>query len=142
VRIARNAARAEERAGQIDIDDRAPGIHRQVVDRYRRRAAPGIVEQQVQAAKPVGGFPEQVVDRLHIRNVGRDHQRLPGFRQAGGLLQLRHAAAGQGDRVTRIEQAQRHRLADARSRTRYNRDLPHVVFPVLVPLSWRPNDLR
>ena len=43
--------RAQEGAGQVDVDDRLPLLEAQVLERDRRRAHAGVVEQQVEPAE-------------------------------------------------------------------------------------------
>ena len=43
--------RAEEDAGQVDVDDALPLLEGQVLQRDRRRADAGIVEQEIEAAE-------------------------------------------------------------------------------------------
>jgi hypothetical protein len=44
---------AEKRAGQVGVDHPLPVLEGQILERNRRRAGPGIVEQKVQTARTI-----------------------------------------------------------------------------------------
>ena len=93
----------QERAGQIGLDDRAPGLDRQVLDRGGRRPSPGVVEQQVEPPEAVADRREQGVHGRLIGDVSRDHDGLRAGvpAQLRGLLERRRLPTGQHDREAR-----------------------------------------
>ena len=58
--------RAEERAAQVHVDHGAPLLHRHVLERRRRRADPGVVEQQVEPSEPGARWPRTA----HVTEAG------------------------------------------------------------------------
>ena len=105
---------AKKGAVQVDIDRRLPFLIGQFVGRRGRRADAGIVEQHVETPENFLGLGEQ---RLHLRgiaDVGRKYECLLASRRfLGGAVEHFLAASGQHHRVARVEQGERHRLADA-----------------------------
>jgi hypothetical protein len=69
--------RAQERAGEVDVDDALPLLERQVLERPAD-ADPGVVEQQVDAAERALRRAEQRVHRRRVRDVGRHRDRARG----------------------------------------------------------------
>ena len=72
-----------------------------------RSAASVIVEQEVETAELLADLLEQGFDGRLVRNVGGDNQRFAGLRETSRFLQFRHAAAGQRNGITGIEQTKR-----------------------------------
>ena len=109
--------RAQEHAGEVGIDDLLPGLVGQVLERHRRRADAGIVEQDVEAAEGLLGLGEQRLDRRGIADVGGDGEALGAGRLslAHGLFQLVRAASGEDGGVALLHQRQCDSLADAGS---------------------------
>jgi len=112
---AEGVLRAEEHAGQIDVDDGLPLLEREVLQRERRCAAAGGVEQQVDPAELRDRGIEQCLDRGGTGDVGRHGERARGERTGSGegLLQGVRAAAGEDDGPAVLEQCERDGAADA-----------------------------
>src|SRR4029079_16290160 len=81
---AERGARAQEGAGQVDVDDLAPFLDGELVDRYRPRARPRVVEQDVEPAELIVHGGEQGVDRGRIGDVGRCDERTVARAGLGG----------------------------------------------------------
>ncbi len=112
-------ARAQERAGQIRIDHSLPVGQGELFEGRGRPKYPGIVEEQVDPAKPFLRLPEQGPNRRFPGYVRRHHE-AGGSVIAQGLVQFGLAPAGQDHVVAGIEQGHRHRPADARTRPRHH----------------------
>ena len=135
--------RAQEHAGQVGGDHVLPGLERQVLERHRRRADAGIVEQDVEPAEGRLDRGEQRQDRLALRHVGRHRQRLGAERIdfAGDLVEHFLAAAGQHQAVAGFRQGNGHRPADpgagARSPRRFLQTRSSAVLPLTLFSSAR-----
>ena len=92
--------RAQERAGQVDVDDALPLLERQVLDRDGRRADARVVEQDVEPAERRVDAREKRPHRQRIGDVGRHGERVRRHRARGGnrLFEGLLAPAGQRDR--------------------------------------------
>ena len=124
--------RAEEQAGQVDVDDVLPLLEGHVLDRDAGRVDAGVVEQEVAAAELGANGREQGLDRGLVRHVGRHHEAARAERAPLGRRGLKRVAppAGQRDAPAGAHQRQRGMLADAASGTRDDGD-PAAHVPVL-----------
>ena len=79
---------AEEGAGQVDVDDPLPVLDGELFQWHGRRAGPGVIEQQVEAAESGLRRLEQGGDRGRIGDIGRAGQgsRFGVFGEARGFL--------------------------------------------------------
>ena len=95
-----------------------------LLDRGRRRASPGVVEQQVESPEEVVDRREQGVDGRLVRDVCGDHDSLrAGVPALGrGPLEGRCLPTGQHDREPRGGQRDRRRPADPRTGARDQRN--------------------
>ena len=108
------AAGAEEGAGQVDRDHPVPLRRGQLVDRHRRRAGSGVVEQQVQPPERLSDALEQGVDLRRIADVGRNRECM-GVVLAGQRRRLRQRLgppSGQPHAISSLEQPKRHGASD------------------------------
>ena len=107
--------RAQEHASQVGVDHLAPDSDGQLLDRHRRRAAPGIVEQHVQPAVFALRRVEELAHGLLVRHIRGHHQRPHAIlaRRGASRFQRFAAAAGQHDPITLRQEFQRHRAAYA-----------------------------
>ena len=107
--------RAQERAGQVDVDDVPPLLERQVLERAADADA-GVVEQQVDAAERAPCVAANSAShRRRVGDVGRHRER--ARRVAAGvddrLLQRLASAARQRDAPAVAQQRDGDGLADA-----------------------------
>ena len=85
--------RAEERAGEIDVDDRAPLVDGELVNRHAAGAGAGVVEEEIEAPEGARGGLEQRANRVRVGDVGRHGQRACPI-NAGLACRLLRAAPG------------------------------------------------
>jgi Sulfate permease family len=115
---------AEERAGQVDRDHRAPLAEGDLVELAGRGPGAGVVEEEINAAMPLDGAVEQGPHRRLVGDVGRGRIERPG--QAGPSLGHRGqrvgAAAGQHHHPALAGQGERHRRPDAAAGAGDDRD--------------------
>ena len=95
---AERTLRAQEHAGQVDVDDRLPPLVGQILER-RAGAGARVVEQQIQPAPRVADEAEQRVDGVRLRDVGRDGQR--AIARARRALRSRRAPRSGGQPARR-----------------------------------------
>ena len=119
--------RAQERAGEVHVDDSLPLREREVFERHRRCAHAGVVEQHIQPAEVVRDRVEQRGDRLGDGDIGGHGQRTSiaagGVHQLRRLFQRFQPAAGEPDVEAVDGELDRHCPPDARSCTCHHRDL-------------------
>ena len=119
--------RAQERAGQVHVDDGLPLLDRQVLERDAGRASiPALLNSRSSRPNAVARGVEQRTHRLPDRRrrsapTSARVARRPGSRDR--LLEQRRAAAGEHDRVAVVEQADRDGPPDARARAGDEGDL-------------------
>ncbi len=109
-------AGAQERRGQVGLDDLVPQLERHFVDRGAIGDA-GVVDQHVDGAEALDRAIEQVLHRGFVGHVGRDRERFGAH-----ALELRHqrleplgAARGEHDLGALAGEDERTGLADARA---------------------------
>ena len=122
-------AHAEEHAGEHDVDAAVPLVEGIVGDRLPGAGDPRVVVREVEAAVRVDRGRHHVLDRGWISHVSvrKDCVTAVGLDQLGGLLAARDVDVGDDNlRAPRREQTSG-RAADARRRTRDDRDLPGEV---------------
>jgi hypothetical protein len=92
--------RAQEDGGQVDVDDGLPLLHRELLERDRRRAGAGVVEEDVEAAVLLLDGGEERLDGGRIGGVGRHDEDAVGAIAGGGARRLERvgAAARRGRR--------------------------------------------
>jgi len=95
----------------------------QVLDRDGRRAYAGVVEQNIQAAKPLHGIAEKCLYGPFVAHI-RGHHEQPrrDARFGRGLFERVSAAPGQDHAITVCLQSQRYGTTYAAPRSRDNGD--------------------
>ena len=116
--------RAQERAGQVHIDDRLPLFVGQLVDRDGGSAGPGVVEQEIEPSEIPLDRGEQRLDGDGIADVAALRERAPSerldfARHGGERLQ---AAARERDMPARLGERQGRRASDPPSGARDERE--------------------
>ena len=116
--IRKASLRAEEHAGQVHVHDLLPLLVREVLERHRRRAAAGVVEEHVEAAERLPWSREQRLHGVGIADVGGHHQRRARPRRDSAAVSSSGSAApaGERDAVAVAQQRERGGLADAAAR--------------------------
>ena len=94
-RGAHGRARAQELAGQVDVDHRLPIGERHVPDR-RGPLDAGIVDQDVKSAKAIERFGDHGVDLVFAGNIGCERDRVPS-----GISNILDRSIGLGARRSR-----------------------------------------
>ena len=97
--------RAEERSGEVGVDDRPPLLDAELLERNRRGADARVVEEQVEPAVAVVDLGEERPDRGRIGDVAGDRDGAVPGRRGGGFERLeappreddRPAVVGEGD---------------------------------------------
>jgi hypothetical protein len=79
--------RAQEHACQVRVDDGAPRLERQILDRDGRRTPAGIVEEQIQPAIGLARLPEQVLDIVRQGHVAGHDKGAAGLSLGGHLVE-------------------------------------------------------
>src|SRR5947207_1917923 len=117
--------RAEERAGQVDVDDRFPLLVAQILERHGRGSGPRVVEQQIEPTELRLRPSEEGADRHGIAHVGRNDERPRAGRLSRQRRRLQEvlATAGEDDRVALSQQGKRDGPADSASGARDDGDL-------------------
>ena len=113
--------RAEERARQVDLDDRSPLVDRELFERYRRGSDARVVEEQVEPAEARLDRREEGLDRGRIGDVADVCQRL-ALDGCSRLLERLEPAAGNDDGPAGPPELACDRAADAAAAARDQRD--------------------
>ena len=115
---------AQERRGEIGVHHRLPLREAEILERHRRRAHAGIVEEHVEPAVDFHHLGEQGGDRSGIGHVGGHRQALADIvAELLGFLQHLHAPPGEHHGEAGLHQRQRCRASDAGAGTGHDCDL-------------------
>ena len=116
--------RAEERAGEVRVDDRPPLLDAELLERDRRRADARVVEEQVEPAVALVDLGEQRPDGGRIGDVAGDRDgAVP--RRRGGRFERLEASPGEDDRPAVVGEGDGDRRADAAAGPGDERDPRH-----------------
>src|SRR5262249_28423835 len=115
--------RAQERARQIHVHDRLPLLVGKVLQEHAGRAAPCVVEQQVESTKRLPGLLKEAPHVLRLAHIGYDgeHPRTRGLSVLDRRLQSVGATPGDHHRIAVAAQCQRRRPTDPCPTTGHNR---------------------
>jgi hypothetical protein len=110
-------ASLQHRNAPVDADDLVPFFHSQFVERNRRRALTGVVEEQIEPAELFDRLIEEGADGVGIGDVRGDGERACSqiTRERSGLGECLGAAAGEGDGIAGSQQCEGDGAADART---------------------------